>query len=114
MTLTLQNSDLPGQVLPSAACGAGAGFCPPLQLPRDCTALQILADVETWVQVRIETLLRQNQELESKNSALEMRNALLETSNADLMAQHRGLVMRNHAIEKEVSCLGRDMGVQVS
>ena len=64
-------------------------------------------DAEVLVQVRIETMMRQNQELESRNSALEMRNVFLETSNAELTAQNRNHVIRNHAMEKEVSCLSR-------
>ena len=67
-------------------------------------------DAEILVQVRIETLMRQNQELVSRNSALEMRNTVLEKPNAELTTQHRNDVIRIHAIEKEVSCPSRDMG----
>ena len=68
------------------------------------------SDAEILVQVRIETLVRQNEELESKNAALEIRNTFLETANAELTAQNRNAVIRNHAIEKEVRRLGRDVG----
>lgn len=59
------------------------------------------------LEVRIETLMRQNQELESRNSALEMRNAFLESSNAELTAQNRNHVIRNHAMEKETTALAK-------
>ena len=68
------------------------------------------ADAQILVQVRIETLVRQNQELESKNAALEMRNSFLESANAELTAQNRNAVIRNHAIEKEVRCLWQRCG----
>eukprot|EP00891_Asterochloris_glomerata_P007095 jgi/Astpho2/7095/Aster-01924 len=66
------------------------------------------------LEVRIETLMRQNQELVSMNSALEMRNTVLEKTNAELTTQHRNDVIRIHAIEKEATELARKLAAAVN